>query len=114
MEGNQTLQARGVSFIGPGVEVYEGMIVGEHNKENDLVINVCKTKKLTNTRAAGSDDAIRLTPPRKLSLESALGYIEKDELLEITPKNIRMRKKILNYKYRKRVDRGSGLATIQS
>ena len=108
------LQARGVSFIGPGVEVYEGMIVGEHNKENDLVINVCKTKKLTNTRAAGSDDAVRLTPPRKFSLERALGYIEKDELLEITPKNIRMRKKILNYKYRKRADRGSGLAIIQS
>jgi len=100
------LQARGVSFIGPGVEVYEGMIVGEHNKENDLVINVCKTKKLTNTRAAGSDDAIKLTPPRKFSLERSLGYIEKDELLEITPKNIRMRKKILNYKYRKRVARG--------
>jgi len=87
------LQSRGVSFIGPGVEVYEGMIVGEYNKENDLVVNVCKTKKLTNTRAAGSDDAIRLTPPQKFSLEHALGYIEKDELLEITPKNIRMRKK---------------------
>ncbi len=101
------LQSRGVSFIGPGVEVYEGMIVGEHNKENDLVVNVCKTKKLTNTRAAGSDDAIRLTPPRKFSLEHALGYIEKDELLEITPKNIRMRKKILNYKSRKK--KGSGL-----
>jgi len=100
------LQARGVSFIGPGVEIYEGMIVGEHNKENDIVVNVCKTKKLTNTRAAGSDDAVRLTPPRKFSLEHALGYIEKDELLEITPKNIRMRKKVLNYKYRKRVARG--------
>ncbi len=101
------LRSRGISFIGPGVEVYEGMIVGEYNKENDLVVNVCKTKKLTNTRAAGSDDAIRLTPPQKFSLEHALGYIEKDELLEITPKNIRMRKKILNYQHRKK--KGSSL-----
>ncbi|NLK62746.1 MAG: translational GTPase TypA [Fusobacteria bacterium] len=92
------LQDRGVIFIDPAVEVYEGMIVGEHSRENDLVVNVCKGKKLTNMRAAGSDDAIKLTPPREFSLEQALEYIDDDEFLEITPKNLRMRKKILKKK----------------
>jgi GTP-binding protein len=77
------------------------MIVGEHSKDNDLVVNVSRGKKLTNMRAAGSDDAIRLTPPRQFSLEQALDYIEDDELLEITPKNIRMRKKKLDANSRK-------------
>ena len=77
------------------------MIVGEHSKDNDLVVNVCRGKKLTNMRAAGSDDAIRLTPPRQFSLEQALDYIEDDELLEITPKNVRMRKKKLDANARK-------------
>ncbi|MBN1897940.1 MAG: translational GTPase TypA [Spirochaetes bacterium] len=99
------LKERGDLFIGPGVEVYEGMIVGEHNRENDLPVNVCKTKKLTNTRAAGSDDAIKLSPPKKFSLEQALEYIEEDELLEITPKNIRLRKSILGQLARKRAAR---------
>ncbi|MCU0846832.1 MAG: translational GTPase TypA [Spirochaetes bacterium] len=90
------LQDRGSLFIGPGIKVYEGMVVGENSRENDMPVNTCKTKKLTNMRAASSDDNIRLTPPRKFSLEEALGYIEDDELLEITPMNIRMRKKILN------------------
>jgi GTP-binding protein len=95
------LQERGSLFIGAGVPVYEGMIVGEHSKDNDLVVNVSRGKKLTNMRAAGSDDAIRLTPPRQFSLEQALDYIEDDELLEITPKNIRMRKKKLDANSRK-------------
>lgn len=71
------------------------MIVGEHNRENDLVVNVCKTKKLTNMRAAGSDDAVQLATPRRFSLEQALDYIAEDELVEVTPLNIRLRKKIL-------------------
>jgi GTP-binding protein len=96
------LQERGRLFIGPGVDVYEGMIVGENSRENDLVVNVCKGKKLTNVRASGSDDAVKLTPPVDFSLEQALEYIEDDELLEITPVNIRMRKKILNEIERKR------------
>lgn len=89
------LQDRGVLFTDPGVAVYEGMIVGEHNRDNDLVVNVCKTKKLTNMRAAGSDDAIRLATPRRFTLEQALDYIADDELVEITPENIRLRKKYL-------------------
>ena len=95
-------QARGILFIGPAVEVYAGMIVGEHSRENDLVLNVVKGKKLSNVRAAGSDDAINLVPSRQFSLEQALEYINDDELLEVTPKNIRMRKKILNETTRKR------------
>lgn len=89
------LQDRGILFLDPGVPVYEGMIVGEHNRENDLVVNVCKTKKLTNMRAAGSDDAVRLATPRRFTLEQALDYIAEDELVEVTPKNVRLRKKIL-------------------
>jgi GTP-binding protein len=95
-------QARGILFIEPNVKVYAGMIVGEHSRENDLVLNVVKGKKLTNVRAAGSDDAIKLAPPRQFSLEQALEYINDDELLEVTPLNIRMRKKILNETERKR------------
>jgi GTP-binding protein len=99
------LQDRGIMFLGPGVEVYEGMIVGENNRDGDLVVNICKTKKLTNTRASGSDDSVKLTPPREFSLEQALEFIEDDELLEITPKNIRMRKKILNMNDRKKANK---------
>ncbi len=99
------LQPRGTLFVDSGVPVYSGMIIGEHSKENDLVVNVCKTKKLTNMRASGSDEAVRLITPRKFSLEQALEYIEDDELLEITPKNIRMRKKLLNIHERKRFDK---------
>ena len=89
------LQDRGTLFLDPGIPVYEGMIVGEHNRENDLVVNVCKTKKLTNMRAAGSDDAVKLATPRKFTLEQALDYIAEDELVEVTPTNVRLRKKIL-------------------
>ncbi len=99
------LQDRGELFIGPGVPVYAGMIVGGHSREGDLPVNVCKTKKLTNMRAAGSEDAIRLTPPREFSLEQALEYIESDELLEVTPKSVRMRKKILDKNERKKAAR---------
>jgi GTP-binding protein len=90
------LQERGELFIGPQIDVYAGMIVGENCRDNDMIVNVCRGKKLTNMRAAGSDDNIKLTPPRLFSLEQALAYIEDDELLEVTPKSARMRKKILN------------------
>ncbi|MDY6934678.1 MAG: translational GTPase TypA [Spirochaetota bacterium] len=100
-----SLQDRGVLFIGPGVAVYEGMIVGENNREGDLEVNVCKTKKLTNMRAAGSDDNIRLSPPKQLNIEQSLEYIEDDELLEITPKSVRIRKKILNIIDRKKASK---------
>lgn len=89
-------QSRGRLFIGPGTPVYEGMIVGENPKNEDIVCNVCKKKQMTNTRAAGSDDALRLVPPSQLSLEQSLEFIKGDELVEITPNNIRLRKRILN------------------
>lgn len=89
-------QSRGRLFIGPGVPVYEGMIIGENPKNEDIVCNVCKKKQMTNTRAAGSDEALRLTPPSVMSLEQSLEFIKDDELVEITPKNIRLRKRILN------------------
>lgn len=100
-----SFQDRGTFFIGAGVPVYEGMVVGEHNKDQDLLVNVCKTKKLTNIRAAGSDDAVKLSPPRDFSLEQALEYIADDELLEVTPKSMRMRKKILDKHDRKRSEK---------
>ena len=95
------LQERGSFFIPPATEVYVGMVVGENNRENDLNVNVCKNKKLTNVRSSGADDALNLTPVRKLTLEDALEYIGEDELVEITPKNIRLRKKILEPGMRK-------------
>jgi GTP-binding protein len=98
--GLYNAQERGTLFITPGTKVYEGMIVGENAKSDDLVINVCKKKHITNTRASGSDDALRLTPPLNLSLEQALEFIADDELVEITPKNIRLRKRILNSEMR--------------
>ncbi len=96
------LQPRGVLFIGPGTEVYGGMIIGQHAKDNDLDVNPCKGKKLTNIRASGSDDAIKLSPPRILTLEQALEFIDDDELVEVTPKSIRLRKKELDPNRRKR------------
>ena len=89
-------QERGTLFIGPGEKVYGGMVVGQNGKTDDIEINVCKTKHLTNTRSSGADEALKLTPPKKLSLEQALEFIDTDELLEITPENIRIRKKILD------------------
>ena len=89
-------------FVGAGEELYTGMIVGSNNKDNDLVVNLCKEKKLSNMRASGSDVNIILTPPVKMSLEQILGFLNEDELAEITPKSIRLRKKILNENDRKR------------
>lgn len=96
------LQPRGTLFIGAGVEVYGGMIIGQNNKDNDLEINPCKGKKLTNVRASGTDDAIKLTPPKIMTLEQALEFIEDDELVEVTPLSIRLRKKELDPTRRKR------------
>ncbi len=95
-------QERGALFIGPGVKVYAGMVIGQTGKAEDIEINVCKTKKLTNTRSSSADEALKLTPPRVLSLEQALEFIDTDELLEITPKTLRIRKKILDPTMRKR------------
>jgi GTP-binding protein len=99
------LQPRGILFLGAGVEVYGGMIIGQHAKDNDLEVNPCKGKKLTNVRASGSDDAIKLTPPRLLTLEQALEFIDEDELVEVTPTSIRLRKKELDPNKRKRANR---------
>ena len=98
------LEDRGVMFIEPGTEVYEGMIVGEHNHDNDLAVNVVKGKKLTNTRAAGSDHTVVLDRPRVMTLEMCLDYINSDELVEVTPESFRLRKKILNTELRKKED----------
>ena len=95
-------QERGTLFIGPGEKVYSGMVIGQNGKAEDIELNVCKTKHLTNTRSSGSDDALKLTTPRILSLEEALDFIDTDELLEVTPKTLRIRKKILDSKMRKR------------
>ena len=95
-------QERGILFIGPGEKVYNGMVVGQSPKTEDVEINVCKTKKLTNTRASGSDDALHLTPPKIMSLEQCMDFIDTDELLEVTPKSLRIRKKILDPLLRKR------------
>lgn len=97
-----SLQDRGVLFVGPGDEVYEGMVVGEHSRDNDLVINVTREKQLTNVRASGSDENIILVPPRRFTLEQAMDYIEDDELVEVTPAQIRMRKRYLSENDRKR------------
>ena len=94
--GLNNAQKRGSTFINPQTLVYEGMIVGLHARENDLEVNVTKEKKQTNVRAAGSDDAIALTPPTLLSLEQSIDFLEDDELLEATPKSLRLRKRILN------------------
>lgn len=95
-------QERGTLFIGPGEKVYSGMVIGQNGKAEDIEINVCKRKQLTNTRASGSDDALKLTAPRILSLEQSLEFIDTDELLEVTPKSLRIRKKILDPNQRKR------------
>ena len=99
------LQERAELFVAPGDEVYEGMIVGENSRDNDLTVNPIKEKKLTNIRAAGSDANILLKPPRRLSLEAALEYIEEDELVEITPTQIRLRKRLLKEADRRRAAR---------
>ena len=105
--GLYNAQDKGDLFIGPGVEVYEGMIVGLNSRGEDLAINVCKEKHLTNTRASGSDEALRLVPPIQMSLEKAIEFIQDDELVEVTPSSIRLRKKILNNKDRERAARAA-------
>lgn len=99
------LQERGTLIIEPATEVYVGMIIGIHNRDNDLDVNPCKNKNLTNTRASGSDEAINLTKPKKFTLEEALEFIENDEYVEVTPTDIRMRKSILDPKERFRKNR---------
>ena len=98
-------QERGTLFIGAGEEVYAGMVVGETGRQEDIEVNVCKTKHLTNTRSSGADEALKLVPPRKLSLEQSLDFLDTDELLEITPENLRIRKKILDSRLRMRANR---------
>ena len=98
-------QERGTLFIGAGVEVYAGMVVGETGRAEDIEVNVCKTKHLSNTRSSGSDEALKLTPPKVLSLEQSLDFLDNDELLEITPKSLRIRKKILDSRIRLRENR---------
>ncbi|NLG05170.1 MAG: translational GTPase TypA, partial [Clostridia bacterium] len=100
--GLYNAQERGILFISPGEKVYAGMIIGQSGKPEDIELNVCKKKQLTNTRASGSDEALRLSPPKILSLEQALEFIDTDELLEVTPDNLRIRKKILDPTLRKR------------
>jgi GTP-binding protein len=99
------LEERGVLFISPNDDLYEGMIIGENAKPQDLEVNPLKSKQLTNFRASGKDEGIRLTPPRKLTLEQAIAYIQDDELVEVTPKVIRLRKRHLDPHERKRQSR---------
>jgi GTP-binding protein len=94
-------------FVAPGEEMYEGMIIGVHNRDNDLVVNAMKGKQLTNMRASGSDEAVILTPPIQLTLERALEFIEDDELVEVTPHHLRLRKRYLKETDRKRADRAA-------
>jgi len=93
--GLKNAEERGTLFYGPGVEVYEGMVIGEHQRPGDLALNVCKKKHMTNVRAAHGDMEIRLTPPRQMSLDEAMEFLAEDELLEVTPANYRIRKRIL-------------------
>ena len=105
--GLYNAQERGTLFIGPGEKVYAGMVIGQNGKTDDIEVNVCKKKQLTNTRSSGADDALKLTPPKVLSLEQALEFIDTDELLEITPEHLRIRKKILDPTMRMRAKRNS-------
>ena len=97
------LEERGRMFIGPQEKIYQGMIIGEHSRENDLEVNPLKGKKLTNVRASGTDEAVRLTTPVTLSLEEAIAYINDDELVEVTPSSVRLRKRFLDPHERKRM-----------
>jgi GTP-binding protein len=104
------LEARGILMVGVGEVLYEGMIIGENAKPDDLEVNPMKSKALTNFRASGKDDAVRLTPPWKMTLEQAIAYIDDDELVEVTPKTIRLRKRWLDSNDRKRASRKSEAA----
>jgi GTP-binding protein len=103
----EAVHDRGFLFVEPGAKVYPGQIVGEHNRDNDLPVNIVRAKQLTNFRAASKDATVTLKPPRRLSLEDALEYIEDDELLELTPRSIRMRKKLLEEGARRRASRAA-------
>jgi GTP-binding protein len=105
------LQERGIMFINPGDKIYSGMIVGEHSRDNDLEINVLKNKQLSNIRTTSKDEAIRLVPPMRMTLEQMISYIEEDELVEVTPKSLRLRKSMLDSNERKRASRGSKKAS---
>ena len=98
--GLHSAEDRGMLFIGPGVDVYEGMIIGANPKGLDIEVNVCRKKQQTNIRAAGSDEAIRLTPPTQMSLEQLMEFVESDELIEVTPHHLRLRKEILDTQLR--------------
>jgi GTP-binding protein len=111
--GLSNAQQRGMTFVEPGGPIYEGMIVGVHARDNDLVVNVCKEKKLTNMRASSADTAIRLTPPVRMSLEEVLDFIVEDEVVEVTPKNIRFRKRVLSNDERAKVKRNKARALVQ-
>ena len=100
--GLYSAQERGTLFIGAGEKVYSGMVIGENAKTDDIEVNVCKTKHLTNTRSSSADEALRLTPPTVLSLEQAIDFIDTDELLEVTPESLRIRKRLLDSRERKR------------
>jgi GTP-binding protein len=104
------LEERGILMVGVGEALYEGMIIGENAKPEDLEVNPMKSKQLTNFRASGKDDAIRLTPPKKMTLEQAIAYIDDDELVEVTPKTIRLRKRYLDPHERKRASRAKQAA----
>jgi GTP-binding protein len=101
------LEERGSMFINPGEAVYEGMVIGEHTRSNDLEVNPLRSKQLTNIRTTSKDEAIRLTPPRQMSLEQALAYIQDDELVEVTPKSVRLRKALLSPHDRKKAERAA-------
>jgi GTP-binding protein len=102
-----TIEERGILFLDPGTQVYEGMIIGENNRDNDLIVNPLKGKQLTNVRASGKDETIRLIPPKIMTLEQAIAYIQDDERVEVTPKSIRLRKAFLDPNDRKRSERAS-------
>jgi GTP-binding protein len=105
------LEERGFLIINPGDKVYQGMIIGQHSRDNDLEVNPLKAKQLTNIRTTSKDEAVRLTPPRVPTLEQAIAYIEEDELMEVTPKSIRLRKKMLDPNDRKRAERAAESAS---
>jgi GTP-binding protein len=99
------LEERGVMFVGAGEKTYQGMIIGENSRQDDMDVNPMKAKQLTNVRASGKDEAVKLTPPRRMTLEQAIAYIAEDELVEVTPKAIRLRKEQLNPSLRKKRQR---------
>jgi GTP-binding protein len=112
--GILSIEDRGILFVEPGTDIYEGMIVGEHNRDNDIIVNICKEKQLTNVRSATKDDTVRMKTPRLFSLEQALEYLNDDEYCEITPKSVRLRKKVLNKSERDRYEKQRKLASTNA